>query len=68
MARIGPCGTCVFFAPDLDGGDGEDMGKCIRYAPRPAINLADDSGNLLFTDWPVVYRDWGCGEHEYLNR
>ena len=65
MARVGPCGTCVFFAPDPEVTD--DVGRCIRYAPRPVINPADDSGDLLFTDWPVVYRDFGCGEHEYSN-
>lgn len=66
MARIGPCSTCVFFAPG-NPEQGGHLGNCVRYAPRPILDREDKPRKLFFAEFPVVEAGMGCGEHEYID-
>lgn len=73
MSDIKPiCETCDHFNKIDTDDDGNTIGDCRRYAPRPitynAMELAgkEISHVIPFVSWSRVWSDSWCGEHSKL--
>lgn len=55
------CSTCRFFVQFKSGNT--EIGECHFTAPIIFIPTEDIRAHKTGV-WPIVRKDWGCGEHE----
>lgn len=56
------CAGCRFWVLWDSNAKRAGTGECRRRAPLPVTSLA--SSQDAIADWPLVYADDWCGEHE----
>ena len=55
------CRTCRFYE-FTDSREQDQLGTCLRYAPRPQLVTTENPKELFYAEWPTVRcNDW-CGD------